>query len=154
MEDIEYPDVLVFDLDPGERVEWPFVTDTALRLREMLAEEGHRDSWPKLTGGKGVHVVVPIERGMTHNQAHAYCRGVAERLAGTDPQRYMTSAALAKRPGRLFVDYLRNGRGTTAIGTYSLQNGADSMSPNGPMIFDALGHLYGTALRVVFQITP
>jgi len=56
VEDIEHPDVLVFDLDPGDGVEWSFVRETALRLRELLKTEGH-DSWPKLTGGKGVHVM-------------------------------------------------------------------------------------------------
>ena len=119
VEDFEHPDVLVFDLDPGEGVEWTFVRETALRLRELLKSEGHDNSWPKLTGGKGVHVMVPIARGMTHDQAHAYCKALAERVAHTNPARYTTSAALAKRPGRLFIDYLRNGRGTTAIGTYS-----------------------------------
>ena len=92
--------------------------ETAFRLRDLLKTEGHH-SWPKLTGGKGVHVMVPIERGTTHDQAHADCKRLAERLAVTEPDRYTTSAALAKRPGRLFIDYLRNGRGTTAIGTYS-----------------------------------
>jgi bifunctional non-homologous end joining protein LigD len=53
----------------------------ALRLRDMLKQKEHRDSWPKLTGGKGVHVMVPMERGMTHDQAHAYCRAIAKRLA-------------------------------------------------------------------------
>jgi bifunctional non-homologous end joining protein LigD len=119
VEDIEHPDVLVFDLDPGDGVEWSFVRETALRLRELLKSEGHTNAWPKLTGGKGVHLMVPIARGMTHDQAHAYCKALAERVAHTNPARYTTSAALAKRPGRLFIDYLRNGRGTTAIGTYS-----------------------------------
>ena len=54
-----------------------------------------------------------------HDQAHAYCKALAERVAATDPDRYTTNATLIKRPGRLFIDYLRNGRGTTAIGTYS-----------------------------------
>jgi bifunctional non-homologous end joining protein LigD len=90
-----------------------------LRLRGLLKSEGHNNSWPKLTGGKGVHVMVPIEQSMTHDEAHAYCKRLAWRLAATDPDRYTTSAALAKRPGRLFIDYLRNGGGTTAIGTYS-----------------------------------
>jgi bifunctional non-homologous end joining protein LigD len=103
---LSIPDVLVFDLDPGESVEWSFVRDTALRLRELLESEQHNGSWPKLTGGKGVHVMVPIERGMTHDEAHAYCKRLAERLAATAPDRYTTSAALAKRPGRLFIGRL------------------------------------------------
>jgi bifunctional non-homologous end joining protein LigD len=63
--------------------------------------------------------MVPVEPEMTWDAAHDYTRRIPERLAATEPSRYTTSAALLDRPGRLFVDYLRNGRGTTAIGTYS-----------------------------------
>jgi bifunctional non-homologous end joining protein LigD len=92
--------------------------DTAFALRDLLQDED-LPSWPKLSGGKGIHVMVPIKRGMTHDEAHCFTRAMAERVAGRDPQRYTVSAAMAKRSGRLFIDYLRNGRGTTAVGTYS-----------------------------------
>lgn len=118
VDDIEHADQLVFDLDPGAGVEWEFVTDTALQLRHVLKGEGF-DSWPKVTGGKGIHVMVPIAPDLTHDKAHSYSRRIAERLTATKPGRYTTSAALGHRPGRLFIDYLRNGRGTTAVGTYS-----------------------------------
>src|SRR5215213_3512509 len=118
VDDIEHPDQLVFDLDPGQGVAWHFVIETALQLRELMQAEGFK-TWPKLTGGKGVHIMVPIARAMTHDEAHRYCKRTAQRVTATDPQRYTVSAAMAKRPGRLFIDYLRNGRGTTAIGTYS-----------------------------------
>lgn len=71
-----------------------------------------------MTGGKGLHVVVPIESGVTHDAAR-YCKQLAQRLAATDRARYTVSASMAERGGRLFIDYLRNGRGTTAVGTYS-----------------------------------
>jgi bifunctional non-homologous end joining protein LigD len=83
-----------------------------------LQEEG-LESWPKVTGGKGLHLMVPLREKIAHDEAHALSRAFAARMAARDPERYVTSAALAKRPGRLFIDYLRNGRGTTAIGTYS-----------------------------------
>jgi bifunctional non-homologous end joining protein LigD len=118
VDDIEHPDRLVFDLDPGEGIAWDFVIETALALRDLLDREG-LPSWPKLTGGKGLHLMVPIERGLTHDEAHAYARNIAECLAATQPDRLVTSASLARRPGRLFLDYLRNGRGTTAVGAYS-----------------------------------
>ncbi len=118
VDDIEYADQLVFDLDPGAGVEWDFVTDTALELRALLKGEGF-DSWPKVTGGKGIHVMVPIAPELTHDQAHRYSQRMAERLAATKPGRYTTSAAIGHRAGKLFIDYLRNGRGTTAVGTYS-----------------------------------
>jgi bifunctional non-homologous end joining protein LigD len=118
VDDIEHADTLVFDLDPGERVAWDFVIETALRMRDLLEHEGFKP-WPKVTGGKGLHVVAPLAGKLTHDAAHAYARRLAERLAAIDADRYITSASLARRPGRLFIDYLRNGRGTTAIGAYS-----------------------------------
>jgi bifunctional non-homologous end joining protein LigD len=118
VDDIEHADQIVFDLDPGEAVAWDFVKDTALALRELLQSEG-LSSWPKLTGGKGIHVMVPLDRLMTHDVAHQYSKDIARRLERQDPSRYTIAANLAARPGRLFIDYLRNGRGTTAVGAYS-----------------------------------
>jgi bifunctional non-homologous end joining protein LigD len=118
VDDLEHPDVLVFDLDPGEGIEWDFVIDTALSVRALLKAEG-LTSWPKVTGGKGLHIMAPLARDMTHDAAHQYSRELAQRIAGTDPDRYTTSAAMPERTGKLFIDYLRNGRGTTAVGTYS-----------------------------------
>jgi bifunctional non-homologous end joining protein LigD len=118
VDDIERADALVFDLDPGDGIAWPFVVETALKLRALLAGEGLA-SWPKTTGGKGLHVMAPLTEKLPHDAAHALARRFAERLAGLDPARYVTAAARAERPGRLFIDYLRNGRGTTAVGAYS-----------------------------------
>jgi bifunctional non-homologous end joining protein LigD len=118
VDDIERPDRLVFDLDPGAGVEWEFVIETALKLRAMLEQESYR-SWPKLTGGKGLHVMMPIEPKMSHDQARLYCRSIAQRLETTAPHKYTTSSAAARRTNRIYIDYLRNGRGTTAIGAYS-----------------------------------
>ena len=118
VDDIEQADRLVFDLDPGPGVKWPFVIDTALELRRMLKEEGFK-TWPKVTGGKGLHIMAPLSDAISHDEAHRYSRTIAERIAATDRSRYTVSASMAQRPGRLFIDYLRNGRGTTAIGTYS-----------------------------------
>ncbi|WP_201270037.1 DNA ligase D [Sinorhizobium meliloti] len=118
VDDIEHADTLIFDLDPGEGVAWEFVVETALRLRELLQAEGLQN-WPKLTGGKGVHLMAPLPEKMAHNAVHAYAKRLAQQFASSDPDRYLTSAQLSHRPGKLFLDYLRNGRGTTAVGTYS-----------------------------------
>jgi bifunctional non-homologous end joining protein LigD len=118
VDDIEHPDILVFDLDPGEGAPWEFVTDTALQLRNLLAEEGLA-SWPKTTGGKGLHLMVPVERRRTADQARIYARSLVQRLARSAPDRYTLAADPEKRQGRIFLDYLRNGRGTTAIGAWS-----------------------------------
>jgi bifunctional non-homologous end joining protein LigD len=118
VDDIEEADRMVFDLDPGEGIEWSFVIDTALALRQLLQDEGFRP-WPKVTGGKGLHLMVPLTKGMTHDAAHARSHTIAQRLAATDLARYTVSAGMAARKGRLFIDYLRNGRGTTAVGALS-----------------------------------
>jgi len=118
VDDIEHADQLVFDLDPGAGIEWQFVVQSALALREILRAAG-LSAWPKITGGKGVHIMVPLERRMTHDAAHRYTQRLAQQLAALAPARYTLSAAPSERRKRLFIDYLRNGRGTTAVGTYS-----------------------------------
>ncbi|MBV8742509.1 MAG: hypothetical protein JOZ12_12045 [Sinobacteraceae bacterium] len=119
VDDLEHPDLMVFDLDPGPGIPYAFVVDTAFALRELLKRE-QLQSWPKLTGGKGIHVMVPLrKKSMTHDEAHRYSQELASRLAAKNSTRYTTSAATAERKGRLFVDFLRNGRGTTAVAAYS-----------------------------------
>jgi bifunctional non-homologous end joining protein LigD len=76
------------------------------------------DTWPKLTGGKGVHLMAPLSEPILHDQAHRIARSLVSDFAARNPACYILSAQ-AKRSGRIFLDYLRNGRGTTAIGTYS-----------------------------------
>jgi bifunctional non-homologous end joining protein LigD len=118
VDDYERADQLVFDLDPGDGVPWEFVIETALAMRRLLEAEG-LDSWPKTTGGKGLHVMAPLAKRMAHDAAHAYAKRLAQRLAAAAIDRYVTVADPARRAGRIFIDYLRNGRGTTAVGTYS-----------------------------------
>ena len=118
IDDYEHADQIVFDVDPGDGIAWELVIETALGLRELLTTEG-LDSWPKLTGGKGLHVMAPLKRKLTHDAAHAFARHLTQQLAATRPDRYVTVADPGKRAGRIFIDYLRNGRGTTAIGAYS-----------------------------------
>jgi bifunctional non-homologous end joining protein LigD len=84
----------------------------------MVAEEG-LESWPKVTGGKGLHLMMPVAPALTHDEARNYCKALAERLAATDRRRYLISSDPAQRSGRIFIDYLRNGRGNTAAGAWS-----------------------------------
>lgn len=118
VDDIERPDLLVLDLHPGDGVGWEFVIETALAMRELLQREGLA-SWPKTTGGEDLHVMVPVEPSLEWDAARSCCRRLAERLAATAPRRYTTSPGSANRTNRLFIDYLRNGRGSTAVGAYS-----------------------------------
>jgi bifunctional non-homologous end joining protein LigD len=118
IEDIERPDLMIFDLDAGPGVEWPFVLETALQLREVLSREGF-ECWPKLTGGSGVHLMAEIEPTLTHKQLHGYAKSLAERLARTKPGKYTTTPGAEQRVGKLFIDVFRNGRGASAVGCYS-----------------------------------
>jgi bifunctional non-homologous end joining protein LigD len=117
VEDFEHADRIVIDLDPGEGVQWDAVVEAAFRMRDLMKDEGF-PTWPKLTGGKGVHLMAPLDRPVAHHEAHRTARRLVSALADRFPDDYLLSAQ-ARRRGRIFLDYLRNGRGTTAIGTYS-----------------------------------
>jgi bifunctional non-homologous end joining protein LigD len=117
VEDFEHADQIVVDLDPGEGVPWHAVVEAALRMRDLMKGEGFA-TWPKLTGGKGIHLMAPLEQPLTHDEAHRAARRLVSALAARFPDEYILSAQ-AQRRGRIFLDYLRNGRGTTAIGAYS-----------------------------------
>ena len=117
-ERLEKPDRLIFDLDPGEDVRWGDVIDAARETRDFLAGIG-LESFVKTTGGKGLHVVVPVEPSMEWEPAKAFTQSVAEALARQRPDRYVAIMAKRVRRGRIFIDYLRNGRGATAVGAYS-----------------------------------
>jgi bifunctional non-homologous end joining protein LigD len=118
VDDVERADQIAFDLDPGEGIGWDFVLETAFRLKDVLEAEGF-ESWPKLTGGKGVHIMVPLERSIIHDSAHVLSKRIVGGFSKRDARRYTISASLRERRGRIFLDYLRNGRGTTAVGAFS-----------------------------------
>jgi bifunctional non-homologous end joining protein LigD len=115
---IERPDYAVFDLDPDVGLPWERVAEAALGLRDLLAEAGLR-SFLKTTGGKGLHVVLPLARRHTWDELKAFTRAVVEGMVAGQPDRYTSNPLKARRKGRIFVDYLRNGRGATSIGAYS-----------------------------------
>ncbi|MFZ5476964.1 MAG: non-homologous end-joining DNA ligase [Myxococcota bacterium] len=112
------PDRLVFDLDPDPGLAWPALVAGAEALRERLAAVGLA-SFARVTGGKGLHVVVPIEPTAPWDVAKAFCRAVAEDLVRAEPDRYTAQALKKKRVGKVFVDWLRNAPTATAVGTWS-----------------------------------
>jgi bifunctional non-homologous end joining protein LigD len=117
-EDVERPDRIIFDLDPDPSVPWRSVVDALHEIKDLLAEIGLR-SFAKTTGGKGLHAVVPIRPGPHWPEVKNFARAIAETLATRSPDKYTTNMAKRKRAGRIFVDYLRNDRGATAIAPYS-----------------------------------
>lgn len=118
VDDVDRPDRIVFDLDPGEEVAWRAVIDSMREMRSLLEGIGLR-SFPKSTGGKGLHVVVPIEPSATWTMVKDFTRTLAEVMAERHPERYTTNMAKRARTGRIFIDYLRNDRGATAIAPFS-----------------------------------
>jgi bifunctional non-homologous end joining protein LigD len=117
-DDPERPDILVFDLDPDPAVGWPSVVACANRLRSLF-ESVKLESFVKSTGGKGLHVCVPVEPDLDWEVIKPFCERVAEELVGESPDKYVSTVSKAKRRGKIFIDYLRNGRGATFIAPYS-----------------------------------
>jgi bifunctional non-homologous end joining protein LigD len=117
-DDLERPDRLIFDLDPGEDVGWRDVIAAALALRDELETIGLA-SFVKTSGGKGLHVVVPIEPRLDWDAAKAFTQSVAEKMSRDHPDRYLATMSKRARHGRIFIDYFRNGRGATAVAAYS-----------------------------------
>ena len=115
---LEKPDRLIFDLDPGEDVAWRAVIDGALEIRSRLDALG-LTSFVKTSGGKGLHVMLPIEPSVSWDDAKAFTQSIAQQMAKARPDRYVATMAKASRRGRIFIDYLRNGRGATAVAPYS-----------------------------------
>ena len=112
------PDRVVFDLDPAPDVEWSTVLSTAQRTRSILAEHD-LDCWLKTSGGKGLHVVVPVARRVTWEDAHDFSRLVVAKLMHEDPERIVNVASKAARPGKIYVDFQRNARGATTVAPWS-----------------------------------
>lgn len=114
----ERPDLAVFDLDPDVGLGWEPVALGAFELRRRLSELGLQ-SWVKTTGGKGLHVVAPIDRRLGWYDFKEFTRLVVEQMEQAEPARYTTTLAKSARKGKIFLDYLRNGRNATFIAPYS-----------------------------------
>ncbi|HEY6079601.1 MAG TPA: DNA ligase D [Polyangiaceae bacterium] len=117
-DDFEHPDVLVFDLDPDPALEYAAVIQGALTVRRIF-EQAKLESFVKTTGGKGLHVCVPIAPDLDWEQAKDFTGRIAEAIAADAPQLYLATASKAKRKGKTYIDYLRNARGATFIAPYS-----------------------------------
>jgi bifunctional non-homologous end joining protein LigD len=137
MADPERPDRLIFDLDPGEDVPWAEVEAAAVEVRDHLSTLG-LVSFVKTTGGKGLHVVVPITPQLDWAPAKLWCQRFAEAVAKARPDGFVTNMAKRVRGGKIFLDYLRNGRGATAIAAYSTRARPGAAVAT-PLFWDELG---------------
>jgi bifunctional non-homologous end joining protein LigD len=117
-DDVDQPDRMVFDLDPGPGVSWRRVIEGAKDLKARLEALG-LETWLKTSGGKGVHVVVPIARRSTWSDVAAFTRAVAYDMASDSPKKYIAKASKAARKGLIFVDWVRNTRGATTVAPWS-----------------------------------
>ncbi|KRG38771.1 DNA polymerase [Stenotrophomonas panacihumi] len=120
VDDPEHPDQLVFDLDPGEGVGW---RDVKLGARQIRAELRHfgLESFVRLSGGKGLHVVAPLRPRAGWDAAREFADQLAHRLAERHPDRYVATMSKDKRDGVIFIDWLRNARGATSVCSWSLR---------------------------------
>ena len=132
-------DRVVFDLDPGPDVEWTRVK-AAARLMYKLLEQLGLQSFLRATGGKGLHVVVPLKPAAPWDEVKEFARSFAEVLESMYPLEFVSVSSKAKRAGRIYVDYLRNGRGATAVASYSLR-GRPGAPVAMPLRWSELGRL-------------
>ncbi len=119
------PDRIVFDLDPDEALPWDDLKQAVLIVRTLLENLGLA-SFLKTTGGKGLHVVVPIEPSLPWEHVKGFTKAVAELLERTFPDRFTSKLLKISRGGRIFIDYLRNAEGATAVAAYSLRAKANA----------------------------
>ena len=115
---IETPDQIIFDLDPDQGVPMERVREAAQRVRQRLGELGF-ESFLKTSGGKGFHVVLPLQPKADWDEVKGFARDFAKAMEQAEPKLYTATLSKKARKGRIFVDYLRNGRGSTAIAPFS-----------------------------------
>ena len=112
------PDRMTFDLDPGEGLEWSHMQEAAQLVRIFLNELGLK-SFLKTSGGKGLHVVVPLKRLRDWDTVKDFSQAIVVHLAKTIPQRFVAKSGPSNRRGKIFIDYLRNGLGATTVCAWS-----------------------------------
>jgi bifunctional non-homologous end joining protein LigD len=117
-EDLEHPDRLIFDLDPDETLPWKEIVDSAMEVKDLLKQLG-LESFVKTTGGKGLHIVAPIEPKYGWPEIKEVARQIVMSMESAAPDRYLTKMTKTARKGKIYLDYLRNERGATSVAPYS-----------------------------------
>lgn len=140
---LEKPDMIVMDLDPGEGVAWTAVIEAAFEVKARLEGAGLA-AFVKTSGGKGLHVVAPVKPKAQWPEAKAFAKAIADAMAADEPSRYVATVSKAKRRGKILVDYLRNGRGATAVAPYSTR-ARPGAAVSAPLGWEELGPEIGPA---------
>jgi bifunctional non-homologous end joining protein LigD len=117
-DDLEHPDLIIFDLDPDTAISWRTLADSAADVRRQLKSLG-LECFLKTTGGKGLHIVIPIAAKLDWAAVKQFAHDFALAMEQQRPKLYLTKMSKAARKDRIFIDYLRNERGSTAIAPYS-----------------------------------
>lgn len=147
VDSLETPDQIVMDLDPGEGTEWDAVIEAARDVRERLERAG-LTAFLKTSGGKGLHVVAPLKPDAGWDAVKGFARKVANDMAKDRPERYVATVSKAKRRGKILIDYLRNGRGATAVAPYCPRARAGA-AVSMPLAWEELGEDIGPAYFTV-----
>ena len=140
---IDRPDRFVLDLDPGEGVTWPMLQEAAVLTRVMLQELG-LESWLKTSGGKGLHVVVPIAPRLEYDAVKAFSQAVVSHMAKVIPSKFVAVMGRRHRVGKIFIDYLRNGHGQTTACAFSARS-RPGLGVSMPVAWEQLPDLTGGA---------
>jgi bifunctional non-homologous end joining protein LigD len=146
---LETCDRIVFDLDPGEGVSWKQIVAAAVETRERLKAEKLK-SFVKLSGGKGIHVVVPID-GADWDTTKAFTARIANAMAADSPKHYLAKMTKALRHGKIFIDYFRNTREATSVAAYSTRARAGA-PVSMPLSWEALPRTSGANQFTVLNI--
>lgn len=147
---IAKPDRMIFDLDPGEKVTWSEIQEAALLVRTLL-EALNLVPFIKTSGGKGLHVVVPLKRIHDWDTVKAFSRAIVQHLARTIPQKFVAKSGPQNRVGKIFVDYLRNGFGATTVSAWSAR-ARPGLGVSVPIAWDELQQLSSSAHWTVKNI--
>ncbi|UVC08116.1 DNA ligase D [Rhizobium sp. TH2] len=147
--DLEKPDTIIMDLDPGDDVPWTRVIEAARDVKQRLEDVGLA-AFVKTSGGKGLHVVTPLKPSAGWDDVKAFTKGIADAMAVDEPDKYVSTITKSKRTGKILIDYLRNGRNNTAVAAYSTRarKGAPvSMPLDWEELNEGIGPNYFTVLN-------
>jgi bifunctional non-homologous end joining protein LigD len=147
---IATPDRMTFDLDPGEGIEWPVMQESTLLMRAFLEQLGLK-SFCKTSGGKGLHVVVPLKRRYDWDTIKDFSKAIVEHMADTLPMRFVAKSGPKNRVGRIFIDYLRNGFGATTVCAWSVRS-RPGLGVSVPIGWDEVNKLHSSAQWSVANI--